>query len=207
MDLYKAHKSGYYDGAFYAVSALTGTGAGTPIPVNLFPQLSIIIFILLMICGATYGSTSGALKIWRIMIVLKNIKREIIKPFYPPGTILPIKMGNHIINDEDSLKASIYFFLYLALLIFGSLIFVFVGYSFVESFFLVSSAQGNVGLNIVTVNYFNMSPFLKLELIFHMLLGRIEIFPFIAMLRSLVSSSVSKCPSPVSMIATRLSEL
>lgn len=186
LDLYKTHKYNYYDGFFYVVSALTGTGSGTPVTVESFPPLSIFIFILLMICGATYGSTSGALKIWRVIIVLKNIKREMFKPFYPTGTIMPIKMGNNVITDEDSLKASVYVLLYLAILGIGSIIFIFAGYAFVESIFLVSSAQGNVGLNIVTVNYFNMNPFLKLQLILHMLLGRVEIIPFIAMLRSLL---------------------
>ena len=109
-----------------------------------------------------------------------------MKYFYPTGTILHIKMGNHIITDEDSLKAGAYVFLYLALLAVGSSIFVFAGYDMVNSFFLVSSAQGNVGLNVVTENYFNMNPFLKLLLTFHMFLGRLEIIPFIVMLRSMV---------------------
>jgi len=186
IDLFKAHKNNYYDGVFYAVSALTGTGAGTPVPISSFPSLSIFVFMLLMLCGATYGSTSGAIKIWRIMIILKSIKREIVKYFYPTGTILQIKMGTHVITDEDSLRAGAYVFLYLALLAVGSAIFVFAGYNMVSSFFLVSSAQGNVGLNIITENYFNMAPFLKLLLTFHMFLGRLEIIPFVVMLRSMV---------------------
>ena len=186
LDLYKSHKSMYYEGFFYVVSALTGTGAGTLLPVDNFPSLSIFIFILLMICGATYGSTSGALKIWRIMIVIKSIKREIVKHFYPRGTILHIKMGKHVISDEDSLRAATYVFLYIAVIVMGSLVFVFAGYDVIKSIFLVSSAQGNVGLNIATENYFNMNPFLKLQLILHMLLGRLEIIPFIVMLRSLL---------------------
>jgi trk system potassium uptake protein TrkH len=187
FDLIKAGRTGYFTGFFYAVSALTGTGAGTTIPVGSFPAASLTIIILLMICGATYGSTTGALKIWRVMIVLKNVKREIIKPFYPSGTILPIKMGSHVISDEDSLKATVYVLLYIVIVIAGSLLFVIAGYRLFDSVFLVSSAQGNVGLNIVTENYFNMNPLLKLQLIFHMLLGRVEIIPFIAMLRSITA--------------------
>ncbi len=187
IDLYKTANHDYYAGFFYIIAAITGTGAGTSVSVNNFPTVTLFVLILLMMCGATYGSTTGAIKIWRIMIILKNIKREIIKPFYPSGTILPIKMGNNKISDEDCLRASTYALLYLALIAAGTLIFMFAGYKFMESFFLVSSAQGNVGLNIATENYFNMSPILKLELIFHMLLGRLEIIPFLIMLRSILS--------------------
>lgn len=187
VDLYKTANHSYYEGFFYIVAAITGTGAGTIPGVNSFPTVTLFVLILLMMCGATYGSTTGAIKIWRVMIIIKNIKREIIKPFYPQGTILPIKMGNNRISDEECLRVSTYALLYLALIAAGTLIFVFAGYRFMESFFLISSAQGNVGLNILTENYFNMSPILKLELIFHMLLGRLEIIPFLIMIRSILS--------------------
>lgn len=187
IDLYKTANYNYYEGFFYIVAAITGTGAGTSIGVNSFPTVTLFVLILLMMCGATYGSTTGAIKIWRVMIIIKNIKREIIKPFYPQGTILPIRMGNNRISDDDCLKASTYALLYLALIAAGTLIFIFAGYRFMESFFLISSAQGNVGLNMLTENYFNMSPILKLELIFHMLLGRLEIIPFLIMIRSILS--------------------
>lgn len=186
IDIYTARKHTYYDGLFYVVSTLTTTGAGTKVTIDTFPTASLFIFVLLMICGGTYGSTAGGLKIWRVIIILKNIKREIMKPFYPSGTIKHIKMGNNVISDEDSLKVSVYAFLYLVILAIGILIFVFAGYTLINSIFVVASAQGNVGQNIITTNYYNMSPFLKYLLIFHMYFGRVEILPFIALLRSLL---------------------
>jgi trk system potassium uptake protein TrkH len=185
FELFLTTKSNYLDGLFYVISAISGTGAGTPFTINMMAPVSIFILILLMIFGATYGSTTGGIKIWRIIILFKVIAREIIKPFYPKGTILNIKIGDKIIPDEDALRAISYGLLYITFIIIGSLIFTLAGYSLIQAFFTVASAQGNVGLNIVSVNYYNMLPWLKFQLILHMIIGRVEIIPFIVMLRSI----------------------
>jgi len=188
-EIWIINKTFFYDGFFYVISALSGTGAGTPLALTSFNQVSIVVLIFLMVCGAGYGSTSGAIKLWRILIIEKVIRREVVKHFLPEHAVVPIKISDQIVNDEQALKVTAYALLYLSLLFVGSLVFMLAGYSVIDSIFTVASAQGNVGLNILPSElYFNMNPLLKLLLTFHMLLGRMEIFPFLILLKSLKPS-------------------
>ena len=126
--------------------------------------------MLLMISGAAYGSTTGALKLWRLMIVGQVIGREIKRPFYPAQAVLPIRMGSNRIHGKTVIQVTAYVLLYLALALAGSLIFMLFGYRGLHGLFTVFSAQGNVGLNTMPdAAYYGMHPLLKIQLIFHML--------------------------------------
>lgn len=183
-------KGFFYDAFFYIFSAMSGTGAGTPLAITSLNAVSIIVLIFLMISGTCYGSTSGAVKLWRILIVGKIIRREIVRNFLPEHAVIPIKIGDQIINDDQALKVTAYTLLYLSVLFIGSMIFMLSGYEALHSIFMVASAQGNVGLSVLPeATYYGMNPFLKLLLAFHMLLGRIEIFPLLILLKSLTSGN------------------
>jgi trk system potassium uptake protein TrkH len=170
---------------FYSVSAITGTGANAITMPLALPQTALFSLILLMLFGACYGSTSGAIKLWRILILYKVIKREIHKAFLPQGSVANIKVGEKTITDEDALKALSYIALYLCVVALGSLALMFGGYSLIESIFTSASAQGNVGLSMVDgINWFGMNPILKIILSIQMLVGRMEIIPFLVLLKS-----------------------
>lgn len=174
-----------FDQFFYAVSALTGTGATSTIAVSTLRPAAIFIIIMLMISGACYGSTAGAIKLWRILIVFKAIRRQIYKALLPQSAVIPIKIGGKTLSDEETINAMAYFALYLMLLVIGSIIFMLAGYGTLESVFTVASAQGNVGLNVLSgERWFGMNAALKILLSFHMILGRMEIIPFLVMLKS-----------------------
>jgi trk system potassium uptake protein TrkH len=172
--------------AFYAVTAITTCGAGTTLPLSEVPDVFVFTIMFLMLSGAAYGSTTGALKLWRLIIVGKVIGREVRRPFYPVGTVMPVRMGNNLIAENAALQVAAYVLLYLALGLLGSLVFMLFGYRSLHSLFTVFSAQGNVGLNAMPdALYYGMHPILKLQLIIHMLIGRMEIFPLLYLLRGL----------------------
>ncbi|MEK6958896.1 MAG: TrkH family potassium uptake protein [archaeon] len=184
INFFMFKESRYFDGVFYIVSAITGTGNTTSLMLNTIPALSVFILILVMIFGACYGSTTGALKLWRILILFRVIRREIYKAFLPQKTVLPIKIGGKYISDDDALKALSYMALYIALIAFGSIFFMLAGYGVVESLFTVASAQGNVGISIIYgAPWFDMNPLFKLLLSLHMIVGRMEIIPFLVMIK------------------------
>jgi len=174
------------ESVFYVISAITTCGAGTTLPLAETPDMVVFTIIFLMISGAVYGSSTGALKLWRLIIIGKLIGREIKRPFYPQGTVMPILMGNNVIAPEMALQVTVYALLYLAVGLAGSLIFMLFGHRSLHALFTVFSAQGNVGLNAMPdALYYAMHPFLKLQLVFHMLIGRMEIFPLFYLLRGL----------------------
>ncbi len=175
---------------FYAISAVTTAGAGSTLPLSEMPDSFVFTIIFLMITGAVYGSTTGGLKLWRILIIVKLIGREIARPFYPVGTVMPVRMGNNIISTETALQVTVYSLLYLGFALIGSLIFMLFGYRSLYALFTVFSAQGNIGLNAIPdAAYYSMPVFLKLQLIFHMLVGRMEIFPLFYLLRAVYRAS------------------
>jgi len=174
------------ESVFYAVTAITTCGAGATLALTKVPDVFVFTLIFLMVSGAVYGSTTGALKLWRLIILWKIVRREVKRPFYPPGTLMPIRMGHNLITEKVALQAAAYVLLYLAVGAVGSLIFMLLGYRSLDALFTVFSAQGNVGLNAMPeALYYGMSPLLKLQLIFHMLIGRMEIFPLLYLLRGL----------------------
>ena len=176
----------FFESFFYVVSAITGTGATTFLTPNNLPALSIFILILLMVFGACYGSTTGALKIWRIIILFRVIRREIHKAFLPKNTMFPIKIGDKVVSDENALKALSYLALYISFLVLGSIIFMLFGYGVIESIFTIASAQGNVGLSLISgEGWYSMPIVLKFLLSLHMIVGRMEILPFLILIKSI----------------------
>lgn len=168
------------DSIFYVVSAASTTGAHTVLPLPETPDVFLFMLTLLMASGACYGSATGGLKLWRLIILVKIILREVRAPFYPEGTILPIRMGRNVISDEMAGKVAGYTMLYVSLGLLGSLVFMMFGFRALDSLFVVFSAQGNVGLTAMSAAMnFGMHPVLKGLLILHMLIGRLEIFPLL----------------------------
>jgi trk system potassium uptake protein TrkH len=174
------------ESVFYVISTISTCGAGTTLPLSQVPDVWIFTVLLLMLSGAAYGSTTGALKLWRLIILGQVIGREIRRPFYPTGTVMPICMGNNRIDERVALQVAAYVMLYLAIGLIGSLIFMLFGYRSLHALFTVFSAQGNVGLNAMPdALYYGMHPPLKIQLILHMLIGRMEIYPLLYLLRAL----------------------
>lgn len=68
----------------------------------------------------------------------------------------------------------------------GVVIFMLFGYRALDALFTVFSAQGNVGLSAMpAAAMYGMPDLLKVQLMVHMLLGRVEIFPFFSLLHVL----------------------
>jgi trk system potassium uptake protein TrkH len=174
------------ESVFYVITTISTCGAGTTLPLSEVPDVWVFTITLLMLSGAVYGSTTGALKLWRLIIVGQMIGREVRRPFYPSSTIMPIRMGNNHITSDVALQVAGYVLLYLSIGLAGSLIFMLFGYRSLHSLFTVFSAQGNVGLNAMPdAAYYGMHPALKVQLILHMLIGRMEIYPLLTLLRGL----------------------
>jgi trk system potassium uptake protein TrkH len=171
---------------FYVVSSITTCGASTTLSLSQVPDMFVFTLVFLMAAGAVYGSTTGALKLWRLIIIGQVIGREIRRPFYPTDTVMPIRMGNNVISESTVIQVTAYALLYLAIALIGSLVLMLFGYSALHALFTVFSAQGNVGLNAMPdAMYYGMHPMLKVQLILHMLLGRIEILPLFYLLHGL----------------------
>lgn len=173
------------DIVYSVVSGITTTGASinTPIATSMWPTFFKVVIIILMIIGGSAGSTVGAVKLSRIITILRGISQNIINIISPEGRVIKMKSSGKEISENQINEASSYLSIYMLFLLAGWLVLVFYGYDGINSLFDITSAQGNVGLNtgIITAN----SPIIaKLVIIFNMWIGRLEIIPVLILIRS-----------------------
>ena len=138
-----------------------------------------------MFIGAMAGSTGGGIKVSRIMIGVKNAKKE-IKQLIHPHSVSSIKMDGEMIEDSTVKNVSAYFVLYFLILFAAFLIVSLDNMDFASTFSAVVTCLNNVGpgFNIVgpVGNFATLSDISKIVLSFVMLIGRLELFPFMVLL-------------------------
>lgn len=171
---------------FHSVSAITNAGFST---MELNPELGSYFYalIILMLMGGCLGSTAGAIKIDRILILLKGIKWKIEKSLNPPDAIVIERFMNRTIKDEHITHAALILIIHLSLFIIGSFLLNFYVEDLSNSMFEVASAMGNVGLSSGII-----SPLLpgayKLLFMFLMIVGRLEVITFFVFLGAILKS-------------------
>lgn len=175
------------DAVFFVISALSCTGSNIQ-PVNVmfnWPDYAKIIITACMIIGMSAGSTTGALKLIRIITLVKGIYWEILRIVSPAGSVIPRKISGKAVGDEEIREAGGYLFLYFIFLFASWLVLMQYGYGGINSIFEVASAQGNVGLSTGIVAP-TMPPLTEIFLIINMWVGRIEIIPVLVLLKLFV---------------------
>ena len=130
------------------------------------------------------GSTTGGIKLRRILLVLKTITRNIRAAFLPTGSVQIVKMNGRAVGEEALVESSTFIFAYVLLFLFGCGVFVAIDYGLEDSMFMIASAIGNVGLAVIPIPA--MAEGTKIFLIALMYLGRIEIFPSLALIKFLL---------------------
>ncbi|ACJ15848.1 Trk-type pottasium transport system, membrane component [Thermococcus onnurineus NA1] len=160
---------------FHAVSAITCTGFGIA-DLSKYPELAKFMIGILMVIGGGAGSTAGGIKLIRVTLMYESLKWTIQGAILPRGAIIKRKVGNYIFSDEDVQEVMSFTMTYFAFLLIGTVYtMVRLGTSLVDSFFEVASAQGNVGLS-VGITSPSLPVDMKILLILHMWIGRLEIF-------------------------------
>jgi trk system potassium uptake protein TrkH len=137
-----------------------------------------------MFVGGCSGSTGGAMKVSRIMIMGKMAMRELRKMLHPRG-VFQVKMQGRAVENDVISTVSAFFFFYIMIFVAASVLMVGMGLDLTTSLSSVASCMGNVGPALGEVGpaytYSHLPVFGKLILSFCMLLGRLEIFCVLAL--------------------------
>ncbi len=167
----------------FTVSSIISTTGFTYINFSNWTKFAQIIILFLMICGGCAGSTSGGLKITRIIFIVKNTNNY-IKKCLAPNKISTLKIENKVVENQTRILS--YILLYMLVFSFISIILAIQINDFEEIFSLVLSTLNNIGPGFNKYgpmdNYANIPYFSKFILSISMLLGRLEIVPFIVLL-------------------------
>lgn len=164
---------------FQAVSALSTTGFRTVNSFNSWPPPLIFILILLMLTGGGAGSMAGGLKIYRVCVMLKEMKWEISRSLNTNRVIrtLQINRGGkrEQLTEQDKKEVNVFLIFYLLVFAGGTFIFSCFGYSVQDSMFEFASALGNVGFSVGITSY-EASSVIHWTASAGMLLGRLELY-------------------------------
>ena len=166
---------------FQVASVITTTGFATA-DFNLWPELSRMLLLVLMLVGACAGSTGGGMKVSRLIIMLKSAKREISRMLHP-RSVYTLQFEGKPLEDQTIHNVFTYFFILVFLVIASVLLVSLDNMDFDSTFSAVLACINNIGPGLGIVgpmgSYAALSPLSKLVLILDMLLGRLEIFPML----------------------------
>ena len=169
--------------AFQVASTLTTTGLGID-NYNTWPAFSQYCIVVLMLTGGCAGSTSGGMKIARVVILCKMVGK-IIKEKLHPNSFAIVRMEEKQQDDVVIFKTARFFFLYIFLALMTTIFFNFDGVPSVDSVMLALSCMGNVGVSFGLEYSFAQLPYMsKAVCSITMLVGRLEIFTYLAMLQA-----------------------
>jgi len=163
---------------FQAVSMITTTGFIT-VDYDQWPAFSKIVLLILMFVGGCSGSTGGAIKVGRLLILIKHTAVEIFRLVHP-RSIKYLKIGNKTIPDAIVINVMQFFFLYIMIFFLGTAMMAALGLDIIEAMTSVISALCNVGYGLGEVgpsgSFAFIPPMGKWVLSLLMLLGRLEIY-------------------------------
>lgn len=166
---------------FHTVSILTTTGFATA-DCNEWTSFAILILIFCSIVCACAGSTTGGLKMDRLVLAVKMIRNRLRRQQHPAAVIRTKVDG--IPQDRDMLNTvMVYIVAFMMLILLGTFVNTLFGADLMTGFSAAVACISNVGPgfgDVGTMNNYSMMPMItKINLSFLMLLGRLEIFGLI----------------------------
>ncbi|MDO5834410.1 MAG: TrkH family potassium uptake protein [Lachnospiraceae bacterium] len=173
--LYALHHS------FFTVGAIITTTGYSTLDFATWPQASQMLILFLMFTGACAGSTGGGFKISRLIIMVKEIGKELLVLVHPEA-VKHIRLENKSL--EHSVVRSVNCYLIMYVVIFMVSVFLIAcadNFDFTTNFSAVAATFNNIGPGLAAVgptcNFDAYSDFSKIVLTFDMLAGRLEILP------------------------------
>ena len=180
---YDSIKAFYYS-AFEIVSTMTSTGFAIDNYIK-WDAASKVILFLAFFTGGCATSTSGGIKIIRWIFVGKFLKREINKIIHPQG-VYPIKLEGSLVDEEIAGQMLTFVIFYLVIFGIGAFLILLLEGSPTIALSASAASIGNIGPAFSTIGPMDSFTHLHIAskwiIILLMLIGRLEIIPFLAIL-------------------------
>ena len=181
LSIYKEPLKAFRYSIFQVASIITTTGFAAA-DFNLWPELSKCILLLIMVIGACAGSTGGGVKVSRFLILWKSILKQ-VKGMLHPKSVNVVKVNGKKISNETLQGVYAYFSAYVFVFGISVLLVALDNFDFATTISGVLTTLSNVGPGISRVgpieNFQSFSVLSKIVFSMDMLIGRLEIFPFL----------------------------
>ncbi len=171
------------DSIFQILSILTTTGfSSADFALWVVPAQATL--FAMMLIGGCAGSAGGGIKVVRILFAGKFLKRELDQIVHPRA-ILPIKLGGVTVQDDIQRQMLSFLLFYLVLMIFSALLVTMIEQNAMVGLAGTAATLGNVGPGFGEIgpmgSFGLLHPATKVIFIVDMLVGRLELIPFLAM--------------------------
>ncbi|KKO19821.1 MAG: potassium transporter [Candidatus Brocadia sp.] len=166
---------------FQIITVCTGTGHASA-NFDQWPNACRFLLVLLMFIGACAGSTGGAIKCVRILLLLKSSFRELTR-ILRPRMVKHVKLNGESVSEEIITESSVFFVVYLGCFGISSMALMTMNTDIITAFSAVATCMANCGPGLAKVgpmaNFSDVAYAGKWVLSFCMLLGRLEIYSLI----------------------------
>ena len=181
LPLYESAGHALRDTLFQVSSVVSTTGFSTA-DFALWPTVSQFVLVLLMFLGGCAGSTAGGLKASRVLLLLKNVRRE-IRQIIHPRSVNVVKLDGRVVEEKVLHTVTIFLGAYMLIIFAACLVVALDNFSFGTTFTAVVACISNIGPGLEAVgpmgNFALFSPLSKLALTACMVIGRLEVFPIL----------------------------
>lgn len=169
---------------FQVVAAVSSTGFATTNILMWGQFYWFIILALILFCGSE-GSTSGGMKISRLIILVRNTNVVLQRQVHPQALYV-VKINNQVYSNTIIEKVLAFVFLYLSIIGLSAIILSLNGLTFDESIGTAISSMSSYGFGQgdygPSVDYSTLNNFTKHYLSILMIVGRLEVFTVLSLL-------------------------
>jgi trk system potassium uptake protein TrkH len=184
VQIYHTLGAAFRYASFQVTSIMTTTGYTTA-DFEGWPSFVQYTLVILMFIGGSAGSTGGGMKCVRILLLLKQGRRELSRLIHPRG-VIPVRLGGKVVPDGVIQSVWGFFFLFILVFILASVAMSLLGLDIITAFVSVAATINNIGPGLGAVgpmdNYTSIPLIGKWILIFCMLIGRLELYTIIVLL-------------------------
>lgn len=168
----------YMDVLFIIISASTTTGYTLP-SMALWPTATVILPFAIAFVGASAGSTSGGVKVSRIIVLVKYAKSSMNRLLHP-NDVFEVYVDGSPVSREYVRNSMTIIMMFITTVCFFTAVFMLCGIGFDDSIKVVLAMVTSLGT--VDVHVELLSPFLKFLVVVMMWMGRLEILVALAIL-------------------------
>ena len=169
--------------AFHVISVAT-TGGYAISDYGQWPPFAPVLMIGLGCFATCAGSTGGGIKMMRMLLLLKQSQRELVRIVHP-SIVNPVVIGDAVVPPRVLQSVLAYMMIYGATMLSLTMLLLFSGLDPVTAFTAVIACVNNIGPGLgdvgPAVNYGALSDFQTWVCTFGMLLGRIELLPVLVL--------------------------
>lgn len=173
--------------AFFQVSSFGSTTGYVSDDYDKWPSFAKLLLAVMYFTGGCAGSTAGGIKISRFIVLMKMVAAELRCALHPQ-MLLNVYYDKRRLPVQTVVNISRFFFVYILVIAILSMVLTMEGLTVEEAVFGVASCISSVDSAFdsigATSTYAAISPLSKLALALAMLLGRLELFTVLALLRS-----------------------